>query len=274
MYRGCGWCNPPPCCRAERAKAAHVARKAEKVCHAPRLFALGPPKLPPAPTPSRNGVPPRKIYFGKNSGPPLPWVLSCAIMRAVMSKVSPEIKTRLMAEGTWKDFSRFRENAQREGNAPAAALRLAVAKFCPDLAGLPPCSHKKGAKSAKELAKHPKRSIVGADGGGEAPSAPVAGVTLDVFEGKTCSMVRAIDWIIDALALDPSQVRPEDAPAAKAWSLYRMCLKSPAFAEDIISKAVVRQIPAGGPEDGGRDGRFDGSGEYDILAAMSGEVPE
>ena len=198
-------------------------------------------------------------------------------MRAVMSKVSPEIKTRLLAEGTWNDFSRFRENAQREGNAPAAALRLAVAKFCPDLAGLPPCSHKKGAKSAKELAKHPKSSIVDGDVGAGGVPSPIGvslGVSLGVFEGKTCSMVRAIDWIVDALALDPSQVRPEDAPAAKAWSLYRMCMRSPAFAEDIISKAVVRQIPAGGPDDGGGDGRFDGSGEYDILAAMSGEVPE
>ena len=51
----------------------------------------------------------------------------------VMAKVAPEIKTRLMAEGTWNDFTRFRRDRQKEGETPAAAMRLAVAKFCPDV---------------------------------------------------------------------------------------------------------------------------------------------
>lgn len=185
-------------------------------------------------------------------------------------KVAPEIKTRLLAEGKWNDFVRFRENAQLEGNAPAAAMRLAVAKFCPDLANLPPCPHKKGAKSAKELAEHPRKSIVPSCGTGAEcePADGVCGVSLDVFAGKKCSMVDALDWIIDALALDPSQVKPETAPAAKAWSLYRMCLKSPSFAEDVISKAVVRQIPNGMREDDFGGESFAGEREYRILDAL------
>ena len=185
-------------------------------------------------------------------------------------KVAPEIKTRLLAEGKWLDFCRFRENAQMEGNAPAAAMRLAVAKFCPDMAGLPPCPHKKGAKTAKELAVYPKRSIVAPmpPEGEKSSSAVSSGVTLDVFAGKSCTMVAALDWIIDALALDPSQVDPKTAPAAKAWSLYLMCRKSPAFAEDVISKAVVRQIPNGMREDEVGDERFSGEREYKILDAL------
>ncbi len=194
-------------------------------------------------------------------------VLSYAIIRGVMAKVSPEIKTRLLSEGRWDDFTLFRKNAQKEGNSPAAAMRLAVAKFCPDLAGLPPCPHKKGAKSAKELAEYPSSAIAKAADGLMA----MTGVSLDMFAGKKCSMVDALDWVIDALALDPSQVRPDTAPAAKAWSLYLMCRHSPSFAEDVISKAVVRQIPAGAPDGEGGGESFAGEREYDMLAALKEE---
>ena len=181
-----------------------------------------------------------------------------------MAKVAPEIKTRLLAEGRWADFTLFRDNAQKEGNGPAAAMRLAVAKFCPDLAGLPPCSHKKGAKSAKELADYPSASIAKPEPAGKGGD----GVPLEIFAGKKCSMVEALDWVIDMLALDPSQVKPEDAPGSKAWSLYLMCRRSPSFAEDVISKAVVRQLPNGMREDEVGEGGFDGEREYDILAAL------
>lgn len=183
----------------------------------------------------------------------------------VMAKVAPEIKTRLMAEGTWNDFTRFRKDRQKEGETPAAAMRLAVAKFCPDLAGLPPCSHRKGAKDARELAKPPASSVV------PAKPAQETGVSLDVFEGKTCTMAKALDWVIDMMALDPSQVRPDTAPAAKAWSLYLMCRRSPSFAEDVISKAVVRQLPNGSREDESGDEEFAGEREYRLLEALKGE---
>ena len=186
----------------------------------------------------------------------------------VMAKVAPEIKTRLMAEGTWNDFTRFRRDRQKEGETPAAAMRLAVAKFCPDLAGLPPCSHRKGAKDARELAKPPPDSVVSKVASG---LMAMTGVSLDVFGGKTCTMAKALDWVIDMMALDPSQVRPDTAPAAKAWSLYLMCRRSPSFAEDVISKAVVRQLPNGSREDESGDEEFAGEREYRLLEALKGE---
>ena len=186
----------------------------------------------------------------------------------VMAKVAPEIKTRLMAEGTWNDFTRFRKDRQKEGETPAAAMRLAVAKFCPDLAGLPPCSHRKGAKDARELAKPPPDSVVSKVANG---LMAMTGVSLDVFEGKTCTMAKALDWVIDMMALDPSQVRPDTAPAAKAWSLYLMCRRSPSFAEDVISKAVVRQLPNGSREEENGDEDFAGEREYRLLEALKGE---
>lgn len=186
----------------------------------------------------------------------------------VMAKVAPEIKTRLMAEGTWNDFTRFRKDRQKEGETPAAAMRLAVAKFCPDLAGLPPCSHRKGAKDARELAKPPPDSVVSKVANG---LMAMTGVSLDVFEGKTCTMAKALDWVIDMMALDPSQVRPDTAPAAKAWSLYLMCRRSPSFAEDVISKAVVRQLPNGSREEENGDEEFAGEREYRLLEALKGE---
>lgn len=188
----------------------------------------------------------------------------------VMAKVAPEVKERLLADGNWGDFNLFRRNRQKEGETPAAAMRLAVAKFCPDLAGLPPCSHRKGAKDARELAK-PSVSSVSAPAA-PAPDGPSAGgVSLAVFDGKSCTMVKALDWVIDMLALDPSQVRPDTAPAAKAWSLYLMCRKSPSFAEDIISKAVVRQLPNGSREDESGDEGFAGEREYRLLDALKSE---
>ena len=186
----------------------------------------------------------------------------------VMAKVAPEIKTRLMAEGTWNDFTRFRKDRQKEGETPAAAMRLAVAKYCPDLAGLPPCSHRKGAKDARELAKPPPDSVVSKVAGG---LMAMTGVSLDVFEGKTCTMAKALDWVIDMMALDPSQVRPDTAPAAKAWSLYLMCRRSPSFAEDVISKAVVRQLPNGSRAEENGDEEFAGEREYRLLEALKGE---
>ena len=178
-----------------------------------------------------------------------------------MAKVAPEIKTRLMADGTWNDFRRFRENAQKEGNTPVAAMRLAIAKFCPDLAGLPSCPHKAGAKSAKELAVPQKSSVVGV-GGAAKPVSP------DVFAGKSCTVAEAANWLIEVLAYEPGKVRPEDAPGAKAWSLYMMCLRSPAFAEDLVSKTVIRQMPSGDPNDGGRGERYAGERLYNAAAAM------
>ena len=188
-----------------------------------------------------------------------------------MAKVAPEIKTRLLAEGTWNDFTRFRRDRQKEGETPAAAMRLAVARFCPDLAGLPPCSHRKGAKDARELAKPPDTSVVAKAAEG---LMAMTGVSLAIFEGKSCTMVKALDWVIDMLALDPSQVRPETAPAAKAWSLYLMCRKSPSFAEDVISKAVVRQLPNGSREDETGDEEFAGEREYRLLEALRSEGVE
>ncbi len=183
----------------------------------------------------------------------------------VMAKVAPEVKTRLLADGNWSDFNLFRRNKQKEGETPAAAMRLAVAKFCPDLAGLPPCQHRKGAKDARELAKPPDTSIA------SAKPPPATGVPLEGFAGKSCTMVKALDWVIDMLALDPSQVVPETAPAAKAWSLYLMCLRSPSFAEDVISKAVVRQLPNGAREDETGDDEFAGEREYRLLEALKSE---
>ncbi len=188
----------------------------------------------------------------------------------VMAKVAPEVKERLLADGNWGDFNLFRRNRQKEGETPAAAMRLAVAKFCPDLAGLPPCSHRKGAKDARELAKPPDTSIsVPAVPAPDGPS--VGGVPLLVFAGKSCTMVKALDWVIDMLAVDPSQVRPEDAPGSKAWSLYLMCRKSPSFAEDVISKAVVRQLPNGSREEDNGDEEFSGEREYRLLDALKSE---
>ncbi len=195
----------------------------------------------------------------------------CYHIRAV-AKVNPEVKTRLLAEGTWNDFCLFRDNAQKEGNTPAAAERLAVAKFCPDLAGLPRVPHKKGATAkAKEAVSVPSTSVSGSGNMRLPTSPPAGGVPLEIFDGKSCTMVKALDWVIDMLALDPSQVRPETAPAAKAWSLYLMCRRSPSFAEDVISKAVVRQLPNGAREEETGDEEFAGEREYRLLEALKSE---
>jgi len=197
-------------------------------------------------------------------------VIALAIIRTV-AKVAPEIKERLVGNGTWDDFNLFRRDEQKRGQTAAAAMRLAVAKYCPDLAGLPPASHRKGSKDA--------RHVVPRNGGSLAAGSPAGGATAfpgdynmtvdaSVFEGKSCSMVTAIDWVIDALAVDPKDVRPETAPAAKAWSIYLLCRKSPSFAGDIISKAVVRQIPNGQRDDDGGGEAFDGQREYDLLGKI------
>ena len=51
-----------------------------------------------------------------------------------------------------------------------------------------------------------------------------------------------------------------------------MCLRSPAFAEDLVSKTVIRQMPSGDQDDGGRGERYAGERIYNAAAAMMEEI--
>lgn len=213
-----------------------------------------------------------------------------------MAKVDPRIKARLEAEGTWSDFTLFRDNAVKSGERPAAAMRLAVARFCPDLAGLPQVPHRRGSNAdAEERLEEASRKISGraADGvnGGRAspaapspsaaqPSCQAAGqfqpalVDPARFEGRTCSWAKAFDWVVIALSVDPSKVDPYSAPSIKAWALYVQCVRSPSFREEILVKGMVRQIPnCTRDEDSGDDG-FDGQGQYDLLGRFAEKLAE
>lgn len=172
-----------------------------------------------------------------------------------MAKVSPDVRARLEGAGRWKDFNLFRENAVRGGMRPAEALKAALREFLPE-------------GEAGDCR----------DGGGSACSVvpPVASVApppsrFDVrsLAGRRCSKSRAMDWVMVSLAMDPGDVVLSDAPSVEAWAIYVHCRASPSLREELLVKALVRQIPNGTRDDDvGEDGRFDGQAEYDLLGAI------
>lgn len=200
---------------------------------------------------------------------------------SVMAQVRPELKARLVGEGKWGDFVRFRSELVGRGAKPASALREAVAKFCPDFEGdgvkpdgpklraeqkagvRPKRMRDEYAAAAKKIAEEVSSGKVAAVGGGEF-------VDAEAFRGKAFSSKDApqmVAWVMERIFV--KDVKPEDAPSGMAWTLLLMCRRSAAFAEDFVSKSVVKMIPSKPPdEERGGDDDFDGKLEYDILGRL------
>jgi len=200
-----------------------------------------------------------------------------------MAQVRPELKARLVREGKWGDFVRFRSELVGRGAKPASALREAVAKFCPDFEGdgVKPDGPKLRAEQQAgvrpkrmrdEYAAAAKKIAEEVSAGKVAPVAAAGdgGVDAEAFKGKVFSSKDApqtVAWVLERIFV--KDVKPEDAPSGMAWTLLLMCKRSAAFAEDFVSKSVVKMIPSKPPEEErGGDDDFDGKLEYDILGRL------
>ena len=93
-----------------------------------------------------------------------------------------------------------------------------------------------------------------------------ARVSKEVFANKSCSISTAFMWAYSNLCF--SDASPEDAPSAVAWQMYVDMMTSPSLKADMLKSglgAAMRKAEA----EGEVNGKFDGEGEYDLLAAIA-----
>lgn len=198
------------------------------------------------------------------------------IIRTRMAQVRPELKAKLITDGKWADFVRYRSDLISGGAKPAAALREAMKRFCPEFVGDAVAPDTKAARAEKRgEAVSGRRAKDAADAAAIAASVDSAKsssctVEAKVFRGKAFSSKDApatVAWVLERIFV--KDVKPEDAPSGMAWTLLAMCKRSTAFAEDFVSKSIVKMIPAKPPdEDRSSDDDFDGKLEYDILGRL------
>ncbi len=101
-------------------------------------------------------------------------------------------KGRMQDLGLWKRFVRDREQLKKRGVDPVSAWEFLMEYY-------------------NEL---------------DSVEDPTA-VDPKVFAGKDCPEHVAIRWVAEHLECDPTAVKPEEAPSARAWGLYRWATRSP-----------------------------------------------
>lgn len=224
--------------------------------------------------------------------------------RTMATVVAPELKEALLSRGVWADFNHRREDIKAEmGCTTREASVAALEELAPDLAdqmrlpgrprkvkspppsqNTPPASspkpppenaHGEPAPGFSPPASLPKRSLADAKRVardsrlGGVSDAPVA--SRGMFDGKSCSNMQSLIWAVESLAF--SDVRPEDAPSALAWSLYSLMMQSPSTKAD-IAKVTAAKIAQRASAEEESNGRFDGEGEYSMAEAIAREVGE
>lgn len=218
-----------------------------------------------------------------------------------MTATNPEIKSALMSRGIWPDFVRLREDEKlAHGGTSRSQTIAALEKIAPDLVDLvrprgrprgrppsPPSSQdgapagnaaaepapelppssladaKRSKKDANRVAEGLKWQLHGVD---SEPKGVRARVSKEMFANKSCSISVAFMWAYSNLCF--SNASPEDAPSAVAWQMYVDMLTSPSLKADMLKSglgAAMRKAEA----EGEVNGKFDGEGEYDLLAAIA-----
>lgn len=189
-----------------------------------------------------------------------------------MAKVRPEVKEKLVADGRWKEFVRFRQERIHEGVSPVEAIEMAIAAVCPEFAE---SRARAGSGSGRKLHVVTKEEAVAkVEAAGEKVDALVAKrkakaeaelFGAEAFAGKTdVPLSEQIKWVIRNLSV---KVKPEDAPGrGEAWAYLERCRKSADFAEQVLLKYMAVQLK--GSEDGGGPEKWDGVEQYDLAGAM------
>lgn len=209
--------------------------------------------------------------------------------------ISDEVKRRLIDSGLWADFVRRRADVLARGEAESnnQAAKMVLAEMDPGaLEMLKPVGRPSKRKAAGVVAD-------GADSHVAADSVPVAAsaglaevrmanrdakaraafaaasartavpefeVTKETFAGKSCSYSTSLNWAYSNYRI--ADVSPDDAPSAVAWNLLLDIRESPSFKADVLkgwSNAMARKAET----DEQDANRFDGEGEYDMLAAIA-----
>lgn len=209
-------------------------------------------------------------------------MVAFSIIHRQMARVSPEMKSKLIADGRWAEFVRFRDGRIAAGTSPIQAKIEAIAAVCPEFAAEAP-GRKCGAKPKGWTKEAEDAEAVGRVAAAtekvealverkaerdrrERAAKEERYVDVGVFAGKSpASAADEVLWVAKNLNM---RVEAKDAPGELAWNFLEMCRESAEFRVKFmlnIASDVVRR--RGDEEADGREG-FDGGAEYDILASL------
>ena len=201
-----------------------------------------------------------------------------------MAKVRPEVKERLVADGRWPDFTRYRTELIAGGVKPGEAIDMAIAKICPEFAESR-VSKRRGRKP-KAVADVVQKPVSKEPGTPEEAEAKVAEagkraeaieaerkkkvedalVGKDVFAGKPkVGAAEEVLWVAKNLTV---AVKPEDAPGELAWNFLMLCRESADFKVKFMLNIASDVVKRRSDEEAEDKAKWDGVAEYDLCGAM------
>jgi hypothetical protein len=215
-----------------------------------------------------------------------------------MAQVRPEVKEKLVADGRWPDFVRYRKELTDGGLKPSVAFDIAIARICPEFAaesrakrGRPRVVREPVDKDIAELrneiaevaqeasdeadltakarteARMSEAAKLGEEIEAERRRKQKEGlVGKDVFAGKP--KVGAADevlWVAKNLTVD---VGPEDAPGELAWNFLVLCRESADFKVKFMLNIASDVVKRRSDEEDGDGKKWDGVKQYDLCEAM------
>jgi len=197
-----------------------------------------------------------------------------------MAKVRPEVKERLVADGRWPDFTRYRTELIAGGVKPGEAIDMAIAKICPEFAESrvdKRCVRKPRPFSAEpSTAEGAEAKVAEAGKRAEAieaerkKKAEDALVGKDVFSGKPkVGAAEEVLWVAKNLTV---AVGPEDAPGELAWNFLMLCRESADFKVKFMLNIASDVVKRRSDEEDGDGKKWDGVKQYDLCEAMK-EAP-
>lgn len=202
-----------------------------------------------------------------------------------MAKVRPEVKERLVADGRWPDFTRYRTELIAGGVKPGEAIDMAIAKICPEFAesrvskrrGRKPKSTQKPVSTEPGTPEEAEAKVAEAGKRAEAIEAELrrkaesALVGKDVFAGKPkVGAAEEVLWVAKNLTV---AVKPEDAPGELAWNFLMLCRESADFKVKFMLNIASDVVKRRSDEDDGDGKKWDGVKQYDLCEAMREAQP-
>lgn len=193
-----------------------------------------------------------------------------------MAKVRPEVKERLVADGRWPDFTRYRTELIAGGVKPGEAIDMAIANICPEFAESR-VSKRRGRKpkavsdepgtpeeaEAKVAEAGRKAEAIEAERKRKAESSLVG---KEVFAGKPkVGAAEEVLWVAKNLTV---AVKPEDAPGELAWNFLMLCRESADFKVKFMLNIASDVVKRRSDEEAEDKAKWDGVAEYDLCGAM------
>lgn len=192
-----------------------------------------------------------------------------------MAKVRPEVKERLVADGRWPDFTRYRTELIAGGVKPGEAIDMAIAKICPEFAESR--VDKRGGYRRRKVPAQSKEEVAEAkvaEAGKRAEAieeerkrkAEGALVGKDVFAGKPkVGAAEEVLWVAKNLTV---AVKPDDAPGELAWNFLMLCRESADFKVKFMLNIASDVVKRRSDEEAEDKAKWDGVAEYDLCGAM------